>query len=79
MLQSVIRMLVMVVSAASVAALITLFSVGGNEVSAGPLAAPQAAAIKACTERPWPYNTCVGTAFGKRNVRLVTIDRLPPQ
>lgn len=79
MLQSVIRMLVMVVSAASVAALVTLFSVGGNEVSAGPLAAPQAAAIKSCTDRAWPYNTCVGTAFGKRNVRLVTIDRLPPQ
>ena len=77
MVQSIVRMLVMVVSAASVAALITLFSVAGNEVSAGPLPPPQAAAIKACAERPWPYNTCAGTTFGRHNIRLVTTDRLP--
>jgi len=77
MFQSIVRMLVMMVSAASAAALITLFSVGGNEVSAGPLPAPQAATIRACAERPWPYNTCVDTAFGRRNIRLVSTDRLP--
>ncbi|MGN6572948.1 MAG: hypothetical protein ACTHLO_16190 [Pseudolabrys sp.] len=77
MLKSAVKPMAMVIYAAAIAALATLFSVGGNEVSAGPLGASQAAAIKSCTERPWPYNTCVGTALGKRNVRLITIDRLP--
>lgn len=76
MVQSVVRMLVMVMGAASAAAVITLFSVAGNEVSAGPLPPPQAAAIQSCAERPWPYNTCAGTPFGRRNIRLVTTDRL---
>ena len=79
MLKTAVKPMAMVIYAAAIAALATLFSVGGNEVSAGPLAAPQAAAIKSCTERAWPYNTCVGTALGKRNVRLITIDRLPAQ
>ena len=79
MLKTAVKPMAMVIYAAAIAALATLFSVGGNEVSAGPLGATQAAAIKSCTDRAWPYNTCVGTAFGKRNVRLVTIDRLPPQ
>ena len=77
MLKSAVKPMAMVIYAAAIAALATLFSVGGNEVSAGPLGASQAAAIKSCTERPWPYNTCVGTALGKLNVRLITIDRLP--
>jgi hypothetical protein len=80
MLQSLVKPMVMVLSAAAIAALATFASVGGSGgVSADPLPAPQAAAIKACAERPWPYNTCVDTAFGKRHIRLVTTDRLPPQ
>ena len=79
MVQAIVRMLVMVVSAASVAALVTLFTVAGNEVAAGPLPAPQVAAVRACAERPWPYNTCAGTVFGKRAIRLVTTDRLAAQ
>jgi hypothetical protein len=79
MLKSADKPMVMVLGAAAIAALATFLSVGGSGgVSAGPLAAPQAAAIRACAERPWPYNTCVDTAFGKRNIRLVTTDRLPP-
>ena len=79
MLQSAVKPMIIVLGAAAIAALATFFSVGSNEVSAGPLAAPQAAAIKSCADRPWPYNTCVDTAFGKRHIRLVTTDRLPPR
>lgn len=75
MLKSVVKPMVMVLSAAAIAALATFVTVGGGGV-AGPLAAPEAAAIKACADRPWPYNTCVDTAFGKRNIRLITTDRL---
>jgi len=77
MLKSVVKATVMVLGAAAIAALATLVSADGGKVTAGPLAAPQAAAMKACADRPWPYNTCVDTAFGKRNIRLVTTDRLP--
>ena len=80
MLKSAVKPMVMVLSAAVIAALVTFVSIGGSGgVSAGPLAAPEAAAIKACADRPWPYNTCVDTAFGKRHIRLVTTDRLPRQ
>jgi hypothetical protein len=74
-----VKPLLVVLAAAAVAALATFWSGGGGGVSAGPLAASQAAAIKACAERPWPYNTCVDTAFGKRQIRLITTDRLPAQ
>jgi len=78
MLQSAVKPMIIVLSAAAIAALATFFSVGSsNEVSAGPLAAPQAAAIRSCADRPWPYNTCVDTAFGKKRIRLVTADHLP--
>ncbi|MGN6572949.1 MAG: hypothetical protein ACTHLO_16195 [Pseudolabrys sp.] len=76
MLDSIVRTLVMVLTAAGIAAVVTLFTIAGNEVEAGPLAPQQAAAIKACTDRPWPYNTCVDTGFSKQKVRLVTTDRL---
>ena len=77
MLKSVVKPMVMILGAAVIAALATFASAGNGGVSAGPLPAPQAAAIKSCADRPWPYNTCVDTAFGKRNIRLVTTDRLP--
>ena len=77
MLKSAVKPMAMVIYAAAIAALATLFSVGGNEVSAGPLGATQAAAIKSCTDRAWPYNTCVDSGFSKRKIRLVTTDRLP--
>ena len=77
MLAFAVRALVMVETAAGIAAVLTLLSAGSGEVSADPLPAPQANAIRACTERPWPYNTCVDSGFSKRKVRLVTTDRLP--
>ena len=79
MLKSVVKPMVMVLCAAAIAALATFASAGGGGVSAGPLPAPQAAAIKSCADRPWPYLNCVGTPFGSRTVRLVTTDRLPGQ
>ena len=79
MLKFAVKPMAMVVYAAGIAAVVTLFSIGGSEVEAGPLAAPQAAAIKACTDRPWPYNTCVDSGFSKRPIRLVTTDRLPQE
>jgi hypothetical protein len=77
MLKPVVKPVLMVLSAAAIAALATFGSLGANAgVAAGPLAAPQATAIKACADRPWPYLNCVGTRFGNPHIRLVTTDRL---
>jgi len=38
--------------------------------------AAASAPMQACAQRAWPYNNCVGTPYGKPNVRLVTTDRL---
>jgi curli biogenesis system outer membrane secretion channel CsgG len=62
--------------AAAVAAGFTVLSAPTAHVDAGPLAKPAETALKACTQRAWPYLHCVGTEFGNPRVRLVTTDRL---
>jgi hypothetical protein len=76
MLKPVVKPMLMVLSAAAIAAVATFATGAGSGVSAGPLAAPQASAIKACADRPWPYLHCVGTRFGNPAIRLVTTDHL---
>jgi hypothetical protein len=78
MLKPIVKPALMILSAAAIAAVATFASLGanGSAVAAGPLAAPQATAIKACADRPWPYLNCVGTRFGNPSIRLVTTDRL---
>jgi hypothetical protein len=65
-----------VLTAAAIAALITLLTAPGNPVGAGPL--PQAAetTLRACTQQAWPYLNCVGTPHGNPRIRLVTTDHL---
>ena len=66
-----------VLTAAAIAAVVTVLSAPANgPVSAGPLPQREEAALKSCTQRAWPYNTCVGTAVGNPKIRLVTTDRL---
>jgi hypothetical protein len=65
-----------ILSAAAIAGVITVFSSPSATVDAGPLAAPAEAAIKSCTQRPWPYLNCVGTPLGNQKIRLVTTERL---
>jgi hypothetical protein len=60
---------------AFVAAAITVLSVPAAKVDAQSASAT-GSPTPACVERPWPYLHCVGTAFGNRQVRLVTTDRL---
>jgi hypothetical protein len=67
-----------VMAAAAVAGMLTLLSATNAPLDAGPLAKPAEAALKACTQRPWPYLNCVGTPLGNPRIRLVTIDRLTP-
>jgi hypothetical protein len=67
-----------VMAAAAVAGMVTLLSATNAPLDAGPLAKPAEAALKACTQRPWPYLNCVGTPLGNPRIRLVTIDRLTP-
>lgn len=62
--------------AAAIAAAFTMLSAPTGHVDAGPLPAPVETAMKACTERAWPYLHCVGTPFGNPRVRLITTDRL---
>ena len=45
------------------------------QVSAGALPEAKSAPLRACAQRAWPYNNCVGTPYGKPNVRLVTTER----
>ena len=65
-----------ILSAAAIAAVITVVSSPSATVDAGPLAAPSEAAIKSCIQRPWPYLNCVGTELGNQRIRLVTTERL---
>jgi hypothetical protein len=67
-----------VLAAAAIAGVLTLLSATNARLDAGPLAKPQEAALKACTQRPWPYLNCVGTPLGNPRIRLVTIDRPTP-
>ena len=69
------KSLTAIMVAAFVAAAFTILSAPTAEVTAGPLPPAAAAPIKACAQRAWPYLHCVGTPFGKQNVRLVTTDR----
>ncbi len=65
-----------VMIAAAIAAAITVLSAPTAHVDAGPLAKPAETALKACTQRAWPYLNCVGTPFGNPRIRLVTSERL---
>jgi len=64
-----------VLSAAAIAAVVTLLS-APSPVVAGPMAEPVETAMKACANQPWPYLHCVGTQFGNPKVRLVSSERL---
>jgi hypothetical protein len=65
-----------VLAAAVIAGALTFLSAPGGRLDAGPLAEPAQSALKACTERPWPYLHCVGTPLGNPRIRLVTTDHL---
>ena len=65
-----------VMIAAAIAAAVTILSAPSAPVDAGPLAKPAEAALKACTQRAWPYLNCVGTEFSR--IRLVSSERLTP-
>lgn len=66
-----------IIIAGIIAGIATLLSAPtGGPVSAGPLAQPTEATLKECTQRPWPFANCVGTAVGNPRVRLVTTDRM---
>ena len=67
-----------VMAAAAIAGVLTLLSAPSARLDAGPLAKPAEAALKACTQQPWPYLNCVGTPLGNPRIRLVTTDRLTP-
>ena len=50
-----------VMVAAAIAAAFTILFAPAAPVDAGPLAKPAETALKACTQRAWPYLNCVGT------------------
>ena len=64
-----------VMIAAAIAVAVTVLSAPTAHVDAGPLAKPAETALKACTQRAWPYLNCVGTPFGNPRIRLVTVER----
>jgi hypothetical protein len=70
-----LKSLAAIVVAAIIAAAITVLSAPATELVASPLPQPAAEAMRACNQQPWPYSNCVGTEFGKPNVRLIAIGR----
>lgn len=71
-----LKVLSAIVSAAAIAAVMTISFAPGGAVKAGPLVGQNGATLKTCTARPWPYLNCVGTGHGNPQIRLVTTDRL---
>ena len=67
----------MIAAAAAIAAVVTLLTGTSARLDARPLAEPARTSIKTCTQLPWPYLKCMGTAVGIPHIRLVTTDRLP--
>ncbi len=67
-----------IMAATAIAGMLTLLSAGNARLDAGPLAKSAEDTLKTCTQRPWPYFNCVGTAVGNPHIRLVTTDRLTP-
>lgn len=63
-----------IIAAAAIAGAVTVLTGNSDRLAAGPLAEPARSALKACTERPWPYLHCVGTPFGDPRIRLITTE-----
>jgi len=63
-----------IIAAAMIAGAVTVLTGNSDRLAAGPLAEPAQSALKACTERPWPYLHCVGTRFGDPRIRLITTE-----
>lgn len=73
---TMLKTITAVLSAAAIAAIITISLAPSGAVDAGPLAKPNEATLKSCVQRPWPYLNCVGTSVGNPKIRLVTTDHL---
>ena len=71
-----LKVLSAIVSAAAIAAVMTISFASSGPVTAGPIAGRDGATLKSCTARPWPYLHCVGTSVGNQKIRLVTTERL---
>ena len=65
-----------VLAAAAVAGTFTFLTAASGRLDAGPLPSKTEAALKECTQRPWPYLNCVGTPLGNSHIRLITTERL---
>jgi hypothetical protein len=71
-----LKILSAIVSAAAIAAVMTVSFAPSGAVKAGPLGGQSGTTLKSCTARPWPYLNCVGTDHGNSRIRLVTTERL---
>jgi hypothetical protein len=65
-----------ILTAAAIAALVTLLSAPSGPVGAGPQPQATETALKVCIQHSWPYLNCVGTPLGNQRIRLVTTDNL---
>ncbi len=64
------------ITAAAIAAVVTVLTGASDPLDAGPLAGPAQTTLQTCTQRPWSYLNCVGTPVGDGRIRLVTTERL---
>jgi len=65
-------------AAAVIAAALTMLTTPDGKVGAEAMAGIARAPMRACAERPWPYNRCAGSPDAARPIRLVTVDRTDP-
>jgi hypothetical protein len=70
------KLMIAIAAAAFIAAAITVLSAPVARVDASPRPVAEAAQMRSCAQRPWPYLRCVGTPFGNPRVRLVSTDRI---
>ena len=63
-----------VIAAAIAAALVTLLTGSSDRLDASPMPEAARAAMKACTQQPWPYLNCVGTPYGNPRIRVIKIN-----
>jgi hypothetical protein len=65
-----------VLAAAAIAGTFTVLTAASDRLDAGALPTSTEAALKDCTQRPWPYLNCVGTPLGNPHVRLITTEHM---
>ena len=68
-----------VMAAAAFASVLTFLSATTSVgPDASPLAKPEEASLKTCTDKPWPYLNCIRSSLENPRIKLLTLERPTP-